>query len=266
MSVQLTNIALALYFSACVTGLLYLLRENDTLFRVSAILATGGFAFLSLAIPCRWIEAGHAPLTSIYETLVFFAWASWFVALILVLPRNMKELLALIPLVPVVCLGYASTLDASIRPLFPALRSNWLAIHVAANFLGYAGFAAGFIAGIELAISLLLKRPFEKWEISSVVCIRFGFIFLTYGILTGSVWANEAWTTYWGWDPKEIWALLTWIFYFFLLLLRSNKKEVGMLSRNMPFLTAFFTIGGFFFVLFTYFGVSYLLKGLHSYL
>ncbi|MCX6338779.1 MAG: cytochrome c biogenesis protein CcsA [Candidatus Aureabacteria bacterium] len=266
MHLQSVNIALVFYSVACVTGIFYLLNRSVALFRISVLFATGGFASLSLAISCRWIEAGHSPLTSMYETLVFFAWASWFVALVIVLPRGMRELLVLIPFVSVVCLGYASTLDASIRPLFPALRSNWLTIHVAACFLGYAGFAMGFITGIGLAISLWLKRPVKKWENSSVVCIRFGFIFLTYGILTGSVWANEAWTTYWGWDSKEIWALLTWILYFSLLMLRSKEQKDGKLIKKLPFLTALFTIGGFFFVLFTYFGVSYLLKGLHSYL
>jgi ABC-type transport system involved in cytochrome c biogenesis permease subunit len=256
MNVQLINAALVFYCVACVTGLLYLLKRRDALFRISFICATGGFAFLSCAIPCRWLEAGHAPVTSMYETLIFFAWASWLVALILVVPRKLKELLALVPLVPVVCLAYASTLDASIRPLFPALRSNWLVIHVAANFLGYAGFAAGFIAGIGLAVSRALKR-------ACIVCVRFGFIFLTYGILTGSVWANEAWTTYWGWDPKEIWALLTWIYYLLALLLISRRTATG---RKIPYATACLSIGGFFFVVFTYFGVTYLLRGLHSYL
>lgn len=261
MEIALTNAALALYCASCVAGILYLMLGRDAISRSSALLATGGFAFLSMDILCRWIEAGHAPVTSMYETLILFAWATWLVALILIVPIGMKAMLALTPLIAVVCLGYASTLDSSIKPLFPALRSNWLVIHVAANFLGYAGFGAGFIAGIGLAVALMRNQPHERWERSSVTCIRFGFIFLTYGILTGSVWANEAWTSYWGWDPKEIWALLTWIFYFIMLLVKSSVTG----AARRPRLTAFFAVGGFFFVLFTYLGVSYLLRGLHSY-
>lgn len=266
MGTSLINTALGLFFTASVTGVLYLLRRGRGLYRAAVIMATGGLAALTLALAGRWIEAGHAPLTSIYETLVFFAWASWAVALALVIPRRLRDLAALSPIIPVVCLGYASTLDPSVRPLFPALRSNWLAIHVAVNFLGYAGFAAAFVAGLALALALLRGRPAEKWERAAVLCVRFGFLFLTYGILTGSVWANEAWTTYWGWDPKEIWALLTWFFYLSFLALRAKRYKRGRLLKWLPPLTALYSIGGFLFVIFTYFGVSYLLKGLHSYL
>lgn len=260
------NVALALYFVACATGILYLLHRRDAWIRISSILTAGGFAFLSFAIASRWREAGNPPLTSIYETLVFLAWTSSLIALVIAAPRRMRELQAFIPFISVICLGYASTLDASIRPLLPALRSNWLIIHVAASFLGYAGFSAGFIAGIGLAVSLRRARPAQKWEDASALCIRFGFIFLTYGILTGAVWANEAWTTYWAWDPKEIWALLTWIVYFSFLFLRADGAQDEIRAARLPSLTALFAIAGFFFALFTYFGTSYLLKGMHSYL
>lgn len=266
MDASLINAALGLYFIAAVSGILSLLRREGILYRISLAVATGGFAALTLGLLLRWTEAGHPPLTSFYETLVFFAWAAWFVTLILLIPHRMRELAVITPFVSVICLAYASTMDPSIRPLFPALRSNWLAIHVAANFLGYAGFAAGFIAGLGLAFNLCRKRAIEKWERSSVICIRFGFLFLTYGILTGSVWANEVWTTYWGWDPKEIWALLTWLFYLSFLGIRGRRDKGKRLAEAIPLLTVLFTVGGFLFVLFTYFGVSFLLKSLHSYL
>jgi len=98
-----------------------------------------------------------------------------------------------------------------------------------------------------------------------VLCVRFGFLFLTYGILTGSVWAQEAWTTYWGWDPKEIWALLTWLVYLSFLGVRARRDKAQRLRERMPALTALFAVVGFCFVVFTYLGVSFLLKSLHSY-
>jgi ABC-type transport system involved in cytochrome c biogenesis permease subunit len=265
MDASLIHAALGLYFIACVIGILHLLRGAGNYYRISLTVSTGGFAALSLGLALRWIEAGHPPLTSLYETLLFFAWASWFTALVLLIPGKMRELAIFSPCISLVCLAYASMLDPSIRPLFPALRSNWLAIHVAANFLGYAGFAAAFIAGLGLAVALWRARPAEGWERASVLCVRFGFIFLTYGILTGSVWAQEAWTTYWGWDPKEIWALITWLFYLSFLGMKA-RRDKGRLEERMPLLTALFAVGGFCFVLFTYFGVSFLLKSLHSYI
>jgi ABC-type transport system involved in cytochrome c biogenesis permease subunit len=266
METTLINTGLALYIAASAIGIFYLLQRDSKFFRICTITATGGFASLTLGIALRWFAAGRPPLSNIYETLVFFAWAAWLVPLVLLIPRGMRELAVLATLIPVVCLGYASTLDNSIRPLMPALKSNWLAIHVASNFLGYAGFAAGFIAGLGMAIRLMRRRSAKKWEKASVVCIRFGFIFLTYGILTGSVWANEAWGRYWGWDPKEIWALLTWIFYFFFFFARARGKKTGKTAQRLPLITVFFAVGGFCFVIFTYLGVSYMLKGLHSYL
>lgn len=262
MDTPLTNAALAFYLGACVAGVLYLLRRHPALYRAAVAAASGGFAALSLGLALRWMRAGHAPLTTLYETVVFLAWALWAVALVLLVPRRMREPAALAPLACAACLAYASTLDPSIRPLLPALRSNWLVVHVAASFLGYAGFTAGCAAGIGLAFALRRGRPAEHWERSSVLCVRFGFLFLTYGILTGAVWANEAWTTYWGWDPKETWALLTWLFYFAFLVLRARE---GTAPWRRARLTVLFSAGGLLFVAFTYFGVSFLLPGLHSY-
>ena len=263
---NLINTGLLLYGAASLSGIVYLINRGRALYRISLIIATGGFAALALGMAHRWFEAGRPPLTNIYETLVFFGWAAWLVSLLILVPRKMEEIAVLTSLVPTACLSYASTLDSSIRPLMPALRSNWLTIHVAANFLGYAGFAAAFLSAIRLAVGLRRGGDLRRWERATVSCIRFGFIFLTYGILTGSVWANEAWTTYWGWDPKETWALLTWIFYFLFLLMRENRGQRERSPKRAALFSSLFGIGGFFFVLFTYFGVSYLLRGLHSYL
>jgi len=151
---SLVNTAVCLSFIACVCGVISLLRRAGGWDRLSATSSTGGVAALSLGLALRWMEAGHPPMASLYETLLVFAWASWLVVLLLAMPRRMRELAALAPFVSLLCLCYASTMDPSIRPLVPALRSNWLAIHVAANILGYAGFAAAFVAGLGLAAAL----------------------------------------------------------------------------------------------------------------
>jgi len=95
--------------------------------------------------------------------------------------------------------------------------------------------------------------------------IAFGFPFLTLGIITGSVWANVAWGKYWQWDPKETWSLITWVVYAFFLHVRFSGGWLGVKPKSLPQLQAILSVIGFLFVLFTYFGVNYLLSGLHTY-
>ncbi|MEA3428737.1 MAG: c-type cytochrome biogenesis protein CcsB, partial [Thermodesulfobacteriota bacterium] len=154
-----------------------------------------------------------------------------------------------------------------IQPLIPALKSNWLIAHVVTCFLGYAGFAIAF--GVSL-LYLFKKKDkagktgaFIHFPESHVLdeltyqTITFGFLFLTIGIITGSVWANSAWGSYWSWDPKETWSLITWFIYATLLHARMMR---GWTGKRIAYLS----IIGFIAVIFTYFGVN-LLPGLHSY-
>jgi len=222
------------------------------------------------AIGLRWVESyemgmGHAPLSNLYESLVFFAWA---IALSLVVVR-FRFKIDIIPLlgIPVVFLVLDSTslfnLDPNIRPLIPALQSNWLVAHVVTCFLGYGGFAVSFVA----AVLLLIARSWEsaakllpKRELLDEIVYRsvlVGFPLLTVGIITGAAWADYAWGRYWSWDPKETWSLVTWLVYSAFLHARLARGWAG--GR-----TALLSVLGFAAVLFTYFGVNYL-PGLHSY-
>ena len=151
--------------------------------------------------------------------------------------------------------------------MIPALKSNWLIAHVITCFLGYAGFALAF--GFSFMYFIKPKDPgassfFAKlpdWDTIDELTyqmIVFGFLFLTIGIITGSVWANSAWGKYWSWDPKETWSLITWFIYAIFLHLRLMR---GWYGKNL----AIVSIIGFLGVLFTYFGVNFLLSGLHSY-
>jgi len=157
-----------------------------------------------------------------------------------------------------------------IQPLIPALKSNWLIAHVVTCFLGYAAFAVS--CGISIlylvrrtasdnphpkgiAIMLPTLRHLDEFNYQMIV---FGFLWLSLGIITGSVWANSAWGTYWSWDPKETWSLITWLVYAALLHARSMQ---GWRGKRVAWLS----VAGFGCVLFTYFGVNFLLSGLHSY-
>ncbi|NOX32687.1 MAG: c-type cytochrome biogenesis protein CcsB [Deltaproteobacteria bacterium] len=223
----------------------------------------------------RWKESydlgiGHAPLSNLYESLVFFALVIAVLYLVLEKKYNLKTIGAFALPMAFISMAYASLspkIGEVIQPLLPALKSNWLIAHVITCFIGYAAFALAFGIGLMFLVTLsektyhqgLLSRVPEKKILDELMhkMVMFGFLFLTGGIISGAVWANSAWGRYWGWDPKETWSLITWFIYATLLHVRFMK---GWRGKRI----AVFTIIGFIAVLFTYFGVNYL-PGLHSY-
>jgi cytochrome c-type biogenesis protein CcsB len=269
-------------FAYLLCTLLYL---SGVLFRYRPLLISGSIVGgLSLIIQTagillRWQESyqlgyGHAPLSNLYESLVFAAWAIILIYLILELKTSQRVLGVFPALFAFLAMAYASfstQVDSKIQPLVPALKSNWLIAHVVACFLGYAAFAIS--CGISIlyllkktaqsnnphpkGIFALLpaQRQLEQFNYQMIV---FGFLWLSLGIITGSIWANSAWGTYWSWDPKETWSLITWLVYAALLHARTIQGWRG--NR-----VAWLSIIGFGCVLFTYFGVNFLLSGLHSY-
>ncbi len=222
----------------------------------------------------RWSESytmgiGHAPLSNLYESLVFFALTVAVLYLILEKRINDITISAFASPLVFIIMAYASlspNISDRIQPLIPALKSNWLITHVLTCFLGYAGFAVAFVLSIMYLINqntsdqnTLAKRLPSDDTIDELThqMIMFGFLFLSIGIITGAVWANSAWGTYWSWDPKETWSLITWFIYATLLHARLMR---GWHGKRI----AYISIIGFMAVLFTYFGVNYL-PGLHSY-
>lgn len=223
----------------------------------------------------RWLESykfgiGHAPLSNLYESLVFFSLVIVVIYLVVEKTYANRSIGAFTTPLAFLAMAYASlspSINDRIQPLLPALKSNWLIAHVITCFIGYAAFAIAF----GLGIMFLLKQNESKWENPflklfpdlyvidelSRQMIMFGFLFLSAGIITGAVWANSAWGRYWGWDPKETWSLITWFVYAALLHARFMR---GWRGRRLAYLSVI----GFIAVLFTYFGVN-LLPGLHSY-
>jgi cytochrome c-type biogenesis protein CcsB len=206
----------------------------------------------------------QVPLSNFYESLVFFSWCLALLTLFF-LRRHPEGFLGVVGgLLASLVLAYASLgVDSRIKPLMPALKSNWLLIHVITCFLGYAAFGLAFGAAILYLIRRFGARPqTQAHALSDRLIYRaavIGFIFLTLGILTGAVWAETAWGRYWSWDPKETASLVTWLVYAALLHARLVQ---GWQGRPIAWLA----LVGFGAVLFTYFGVSFLLPGLHSYL
>jgi cytochrome c-type biogenesis protein CcsB len=223
----------------------------------------------------RWVESyrlgyGHAPLSNLYESLVFFSWTIAVLYLVVERKYGSRIIGAFTMPLAFLAMAYASlspNISDRIQPLLPALKSNWLIAHVVTCFIGYAAFALAFGLSIMYLIrerslstgnTVIGRFPQPKvLDDLTQQMVMFGFLFLSVGIITGAVWANSAWGRYWGWDPKETWSLITWFIYATLL---HAKFMRGWHGRRIAYLS----LTGFAAVLFTYFGVN-LLPGLHSY-
>jgi len=211
----------------------------------------------------RWVAAGRAPFGNMFESLVLFVWALVAAHLALQFRHKIPVLATGTALIAVLVLAYASTFESKIEPLMPALRSNWLTFHVFSCFLGYGAVTIAMLSSLGYLISARGQKPERKeilgtFEMMTDKTISFGFLFLTIGIISGAVWANSAWGTYWSWDPKETWSLITWFIYAVYLHCRFMR---GWRGRR----AAWISTAGFASVVFTYIGVNYMLSGLHSY-
>jgi cytochrome c-type biogenesis protein CcsB len=227
--------------------------------------------FLRIARISRWIEVQHFPISNLYESLVFLSFLLSTALLILQSQGAPQLVIARASRCPLLVLGFASfCLPAELQsagPLVPALKSNWLLRHVTVRIISYAGLRLGSLRSILwLAVSWVQAFPtqndttpvLERLDQASYRLITFGFPFLTLGILSGAVWANETWGSYWSWDPKETWSLITWLVFAVYLHTRLMKGQVGLIP-------AFVAAGGFIVVWVCYLGVNLLGKGLHSY-
>jgi len=259
---SLFHAALGFYLAALVLAGLRLAWKR----RAVGLLANGCLAAGALALTAwlglRWQAAGRAPLGNMFESLVLMAWALPVVFFLLQARLHAAWLAAPTALLAVLTLAHAGTYESDIRPLMPALHSNWLFVHVFTCFLGYAGLAVACAAAIAVLVAgrgATAAAPLPSaCEAALMRATGFGFFFLTVGIVTGSVWANAAWGSYWSWDPKETWALITWLVYAFFLHSRQTRGWQGRRS-------AWVSLAGFASVVFTYFGVNFLMSGLHSY-
>ncbi len=258
------------YLLSSILYFFYLGIKREGFGKAGSWVALFGFAINTAAMVIRYFEShrlgiGYVPLSNMYESMVFFAWS--IVGLYLLFERfyRSRGLGAFILPLGFLAMGVTMlSLSPEIRPLMPALQSSWLVYHVITSFLGYAAFAISF--GVSLLYLFKKKNLTQNglWpshQILGVVnykAIVIGFLLFTVGIITGAIWANYAWGTYWSWDPKETWSLITWIVYAILLHARYTGRWAG---RKM----AYVSITGFVAVIFTYWGVNYLISGLHSY-
>jgi len=271
------SIAMFVYLITFVFYLLFVVAKKQRIGRVAFWIILIGFFIHLAGLLVRWWEThatgyGYIPLANMYESLIFFSWAIVLVYLIVDIRYHQRTIGVIASPLAVIAIAVTSLVPgvtSDVRPLIPALQSNWLAIHVITCFLGYGAFAIAF--GISVVYMIQSKRESSprgpiSWLPSAgqldeinYKAIIIGFPMLTLGIITGAAWASYAWGSYWSWDPKETWSLITWFIYAAFLHARYTREWRGKK-------TALLSIVGFCAVIFTYFGVNFLLAGLHSYL
>ena len=265
-----------IYFTAFCAYSVMLVMKKPSIGKVATLFSVVGFVANTVGIILRWIESyrlgiGHAPFSNLYESLIFFAWTIMFLYLIVEWRTKNKTFGAFVTPLAFLAMAYASlspSINSRIQPLVPALKSNWLIAHVITCFFGYAAFGISFGLSIMYLIKMregagnpgrftyILPRTSILDELNYQMVV-IGFLMLSLGIITGSVWAHSAWGSYWSWDPKETWSLITWLIYALVI---HSRLVRGWRGKRI----AVITLIGFACVLFTYFGVNYL-PGLHSY-
>ena len=286
---QLPVIACFLLFFAMISYWISLsIPKNNLVFTISRSLVAGSNLLFTFTLLGRWIGEGYFPLSNLYESLIFLSWGISSLHLLIELKTKSRLIGSIATPILFFISGFSSlTLPTEMQkalPLVPSLQSNWLMMHVSMMMISYATLILGSLLSIlYLAFNLFTQKEKqvsfvpENSEIKVTIenknskisllqtidtwsyrIIGLGFPFLTIGIISGAVWANEAWGAYWSWDPKETWALITWLVFAVYLHSRLLKGWQGQKA-------AIVASGGFFVIWICYLGVNFLGKGLHSY-
>ena len=227
-----------------------------------------GFLYQTLGLAARWIISGHAPWSNGYESMIYISWATMLSGIIF--SKRSKMTLAATTLVTSLFLmvAHLNWLDPEITNIVPVLNSYWLMIHVSIITASYGFLALGAVLGFFSLWLIVFTNTKTKQKLLTTIkeltlinekSITIGLFMLTIGTFLGGVWANESWGRYWGWDPKETWALVSVLVYAFILHMRLIPALSGIYIFNLA------TLIGIWSIIMTYFGVNYYLSGLHSY-
>nr|YP_009395342.1 cytochrome c biogenesis protein ccs1 [Polysiphonia infestans]ARW64322.1 cytochrome c biogenesis protein ccs1 [Polysiphonia infestans] len=300
---NLINTSFGLLLIGLITYWLNLtLNKNVHLNNLCLLLTTLINVNIGLSLLIRWIEYKYFPLSNLYESLIFLGWSITFLQIIIEIKAKNRLIGSITMPITLLIIGFATmSLPEDLKlasPLVPALKSNWLMMHVTVMILSYGTLMIGSLLSFLLLIISdkkniriegnsnnnnkkvlfrykvhnkdntremnLTSDTDNRIKLTEVIdnisyrIIGFGFPLLTIGIISGAVWANDAWGTYWSWDPKETWALITWIVFAIYLHSRINNKLEGKKSAIIASL-------GFVVIWICYLGVNFLGKGLHSY-
>jgi len=226
------------------------------------------FIIHTIGLIARWFISGHAPWGDAYESMIYVAWATMGVGLLFARKSDLTVASTAFVSSMILMIAHWNWMDPSIANLVPVLDSYWLMIHVAVIVGSYGPFAIGMILGIVVLLLTIIAnkknrksfvKKLEELTIVNELSLTIGLVMLTIGNFLGGMWANESWGRYWGWDPKETWALISIIVYTAVLHLRIVPK------LNNKWLFNLLSIISFGAILMTYFGVNFYLVGLHSY-
>nr|WP_299381799.1 cytochrome c biogenesis protein CcsA [Allomuricauda sp.] len=252
---------------------LRIFKERETL-KASSYLLKGTivlfFVWHTVGLIMRWYVSGHAPWSDAYETILLIAWVAILIGLILTIKSSNDLVLSAAAFIAAIFLwiDHMSWVDPQIANLQPVLNSYWLKIHVVVIVGSYGPLALGMILGVVSLVLIILTNKKNKarmelnlkqLSIINELALTAGLVMLTIGNFLGGQWANESWGRYWGWDPKETWALISIMVYAFVLHMRLVPGLRGRWTFNFASIIAFASI------MMTYFGVNFYLVGLHSY-
>ena len=228
----------------------------------------GLFLLHTAGLIVRWYISGHAPWSDAYESMIYVAWATMFFGLAFGRKSDLTIASTAFVTAMILMIAHWNWMDPAIANLQPVLNSYWLMIHVAVIVASYGPFTLGMILGV---VSLLLmifttKKNKTKMDLNikeltiiNEMALTVGLVMLTIGNFLGGMWANESWGRYWGWDPKETWALISIMIYAFVIHMRLVPGLRSRWGFNLASIIAFASI------MMTYFGVNFYLAGLHSY-
>ncbi|WP_435415595.1 cytochrome c biogenesis protein CcsA [Polaribacter aestuariivivens] len=240
----------------------------NTIVKVLIAITAGLFIFHTLGLISRWYISGNAPWSNAYESIIFVAWATMLFGLFI--GRKSALTITATAFLVAITLGFAhqNWLDPEIANLQPVLNSWWLLVHTSIIVASYGPLSLGMILGICALLLMVFTNEKNKKKmdlnikeitIINEMAITVGLIMLTIGNFLGGMWANESWGRYWGWDPKETWALVSIMIYAFVLHMRLIPGLRGKYTFNLWSIIAYASI------MMTYFGVNFYLSGLHSY-
>ncbi len=266
----LFNAVLLVSFVACVVYLVFFFSQREELRKIARIIFLSSGILQTLYILSRYLIAGYTPITSQHEAVTFFAWSVTWAYLSFHWRYSVKNFGTFVSILTLVMLVIAAFASRTFQPLAPALQSLWLPVHAGVSVLAYGFLALAFCGGLMYLLQereLKSKRfgffynrlpSLESLDQLNSHCLTTGFVFLTLGIITGSAWARQAWGTYWQWDPKETWSLITWFLYAAQI---HQRLTYGWRGKR----AAVMAVIGFCAVLFTLWGVTFILGGVHSY-
>jgi cytochrome c-type biogenesis protein CcsB len=271
MGTILFELSLIFYFAATLVSIIELFKEKRIISYLMLSLVGIGFVFHTANIVQRYVIAGHIPITNFHESTSFFSWSIVLIFFMLQFRYKVSILCSFVMPIVFLLMLSSSMLPQDIRPLKPMLQSYWLIIHTVVAFLGNAAFALASGVG---TMYLVQEHYVKSKQISGIFgrlpslqtldamnykLITLGFPLLTLAIISGSLWAESAWGSYWSWDPREVWSLTTWFIYAIIV---HARLIAGWRGRR----AALLSIVGFLIILVTFFSITLLQKGSHVFI